>query len=147
LCGTFGCSRTPHSKECGFNVRDIKNPHEKYMKISVLKSKIHTARVTEANLHYEGSIAIDEALMEETGIKEYEKVLVANFTNGNRYETYAIKAPRGTRTISVNGAGARYSCVGDTITIFAFAQVEEFEEIKPRIIICDENNNAVRKLL
>ena len=102
------------------------------MKISVLKSKIHTARVTESNLHYEGSIAIDEALMEESGIKEYEKVLVANFTNGNRYETYAIKAQRGTRTISVNGAGARYSCVGDTITIFAFAQVEEFEEIKPR---------------
>ncbi len=116
------------------------------MKISVLKSKIHTARVTEANLHYEGSIAIDEALMEEAGIREYEKVLVANFTNGNRYETYAIKAPRGTHTISVNGAGARYSCVGDTVTIFAFAQVEEFEEIKPRIIICDENNNAIKKL-
>ena len=113
------------------------------MKISVLKSKIHTARVTEANLNYEGSIAIDEALMEESGIKEYEKVLVANFTNGNRYETYAIKAPRGTRTISVNGAGARYSCVGDTITIFAFAQVEEFEEIRPRIIICNENNEVV----
>lgn len=110
------------------------------MKITVLKSKIHTARVTQADLYYEGSISIDETLMEQAGIHEYEKVLVANFTNGNRYETYAMKAPAGSGIIGVNGAGARYSCVGDTVTIFAFAQIEQGELIKPKIIILDEKN-------
>jgi aspartate 1-decarboxylase len=116
------------------------------MKLEVLKSKIHTARVTEAQLHYEGSIAIDEDLMDASGIREFEKVLVANFTNGNRYETYAIKAPHGSRTIGVNGAGARYSYVGDTITIFAFAHIEPHENIEPKIIICDEKNEFKIKL-
>ncbi len=110
------------------------------MKITVLKSKIHTARVTETNLHYEGSIIIDEELMEAANIKEYEKVLVANFTNGNRYETYAMKGARNSGIISVNGGGARYSCIGDEVTIFAFAQVEEYESIKPKIIIVDKEN-------
>ena len=110
------------------------------MRIHVLKSKIHTARVTEAQLHYEGSIEIDEELMKACGIREYEKVLVANFTNGNRYETYAITAPAGSRAISVNGAGARYSCVGDRVTIFAFAEIEAEEELHPQVIICDEEN-------
>jgi aspartate 1-decarboxylase len=110
------------------------------MRIHVLKSKIHTARVTEAKLHYEGSIEIDAELMAACGIREYEKVLVANFTNGNRYETYAISAPAGSGHVSVNGAGARYSCVGDTITIFAFAEIEADEEFSPGIIVCDEAN-------
>lgn len=110
------------------------------MDIIVLKSKIHTAHVTQADLHYEGSIAIDETLMKQSGIREYEKVLVANFTNGNRYETYAIKAPAGSGTIGVNGAGARYSCVGDTVTIFAFAHIDEKETLKPKVIVVDEKN-------
>jgi len=117
------------------------------MKIEVLKSKIHTARVTHANLHYEGSIDIDEELMEAAGIREFEKVLIANFTNGNRYETYATGAPRGSRRIAVNGGGARYSCVGDRVTIFAFALVDEKKILKPKIILCDEKNNfKIRKL-
>ncbi len=118
------------------------------MRIHVLKSKIHTARVTEAKLHYEGSIEIDADLMAACGIREYEKVLVANFTNGNRYETYAITAPAGSQSISVNGAGARYSCVGDTVTIFAFAEIEADEEVHPQVIVCDEENRiktVVRK--
>lgn len=115
------------------------------MKIFVLKSKIHNAIVTESKLEYEGSIVIDESLMKAANIKEYEKVLVANFTNGNRYETYVMKGKPESGIISVNGAGARYSCVGDKITIFAFASIEENEEIKPRIVIVDEKNK-IKKL-
>lgn len=111
------------------------------MKITVLKSKIHTATVTEANLEYEGSIVIDETIMKAVGIVEYEKVLVANFTNGNRYETYVIKGAVNSGIISVNGGGARYSCVGDTITIFAFINLEVGEKFQPKIIILDENNS------
>jgi aspartate 1-decarboxylase len=112
------------------------------MKITVLKSKIHTARVTEADLHYEGSITIDELLMQAAGIIEYEKVLVANFTNGNRYETYAMKGEAGSGIIGVNGAGARYSCIGDTVTIFAFADIDPGEPFAPRIVIADEHNRV-----
>jgi len=110
------------------------------MQIAVLKSKIHTATVTGANLHYEGSIAIDESLMKEVGIREHEKVLVANFTNGNRYETYVIKGKAGSGIIAVNGGGARYSCVGDIVTIFAFATTDEADRLKPKIIVLDKKN-------
>jgi aspartate 1-decarboxylase len=81
------------------------------MRCIVLKSKIHSATVTEASLEYEGSIEIDETLMKAAGIREYEKVLVANSTNGNRYETYVIKGKPDSGTIRVNGAGARYSAI------------------------------------
>lgn len=112
------------------------------MQITVLKSKIHTATVTGADLHYEGSIVVDEDLMKEVGIREYEKVLVANFTNGNRYETYVIKGEAGSGTIAVNGGGARYSCVGDIVTIFAFAHIDESETLKPQVIVVDEKNKV-----
>ncbi len=115
------------------------------MKITILKSKIHTATVTGAKLHYEGSIEIDETLMKEASIREYEKVLVANFTNGNRYETYVIKGKAGSGTIAVNGGGARYSAVGDTLTIFAFAQIDEAKKLKPKIIILGKNNRIVKR--
>jgi len=110
------------------------------MRIHVLKSKIHEATVTEANLEYEGSLVIDESLMTAANIREYEKVLVANLANGNRYETYVIKGAANSGIISVNGATARYSYVGDKITIFAFAELEESESIRPRIILVDEKN-------
>ncbi len=112
------------------------------MTITVLKSKIHTGTVTGADLHYEGSIVVDEDLMDEVGLREYEKVLVANFTNGNRYETYVIKGERGSGIIAVNGGGARYSCVGDTVTLFAFAEINESETLKPKVIILDEKNRV-----
>jgi aspartate 1-decarboxylase len=110
------------------------------MRVHVLKSKIHTARVTDAVLDYEGSIVVDADLMEASGLRAFEKVLVANFTNGNRYETYVISGPAGSGVISVNGAGARYSCVGDQVTIFAFAEIEASEALVPKIIVCDDAN-------
>lgn len=113
-----------------------------FMRIHVLKSKIHGATVTEAKLEYEGSLVVDESLMTAANISEYEKVLVANFSNGNRYETYAIKGDAGSGIISVNGATARYSCVGDKITIFAFGELEENESIRPRIVLVDEKNRV-----
>jgi aspartate 1-decarboxylase len=116
------------------------------MKIHVLKSKVHNATVTEGNLEYEGSLMIDETLMKSANLREFEKVLVANFTNGNRYETYVMKGKADSGTISVNGAGARYSCVGDKITIFAFAELEESETNTPLIVIVDDENR-VKKIL
>jgi aspartate 1-decarboxylase len=110
------------------------------MKLTVLKSKIHCAIVTKASLDYEGSIEVDETLMKAAGIIEYEKVLVANFTNGNRYETYVMKGKADSGVIGVNGAGAKYSQVGDKVTIFAFAQTEESEQGSPKIVIADEKN-------
>ncbi|UCG36134.1 MAG: aspartate 1-decarboxylase [Candidatus Bathyarchaeota archaeon] len=118
------------------------------MKLTILKSKVHCAIVTKASLDYEGSIEIDETLMKAAGIIEYEKVLVANFTNGNRYETYVMKGMADSGVICVNGAGARYSAVGDKVTIFAFAQVEESERISPKIVLVDERNRikSIRSL-
>jgi aspartate 1-decarboxylase len=113
------------------------------MRIVVLKSKLHTACVTGAHLEYEGSIVIDRDLLDAAGIREWEKVLVANLDNGNRYETYVMAGARGSREVSVNGAGARYSCVGDRITVFAFAVVEESEEVSPRLVLLDERNRVV----
>jgi len=110
------------------------------MKIFVLKSKIHNARVTECKPEYEGSIIIDETLMKAVNIIQYEKVLVANAENGNRYETYVMKGKKDSGIISINGAGTKYSSVGDRLTIFAFAAVEENEVLKPNIIVVDAQN-------
>jgi len=112
------------------------------MKYTVLKSKIHSAKITAASLEYEGSIEIDEALMEASGIREYEKVLVANFTNGNRYETYVIKGKRDSGEIHVNGTGARYGVTGDKVTIFAFTEIEESESAHPKIVLVDQTNRV-----
>ena len=79
------------------------------MKINVLKSKVHNAIVTETKLDYEGSLVMDESLMSAANIREYEKVLVANSSNGNRYETYVMNGRTNSGVISANGAGARYS--------------------------------------
>lgn len=112
------------------------------MKIRKLKSKIYRASVTGADIDYEGSIMIDEELMELSNLHEYEKVLVVNLTNGNRYETYVIKGKKGSKEISVNGAGARYSCVSDRIIIMSFIDIVVNEKFSPAIIILDENNNV-----
>ncbi len=96
-------------------------------------------------MKYEGSIEIDETLMKAAGIREYEKVLVANFTNGNRYETYVIKGKPDSGTIGVNGAGARYSVVGDQVTIFAFADIDESESLRPKILLVD-SENRIKKI-
>jgi aspartate 1-decarboxylase len=103
---------------------------------TILKSKIHRAKVTEANLYYQGSITIDAALMEKADILEGEKVEVFNLNNGHRLETYAIKGKRGSRVVCLNGPAARGACVGDEIIIVSYilADEKEAKKIKPKII-------------
>jgi aspartate 1-decarboxylase len=109
---------------------------------NILKSKIHRARITEANLYYEGSITIDEKLMEAVGIIEGEKVEVLNLNNGLRLETYAIKAKKDSGVICLNGPAARGACVGDEVIIlsYALADDKEAEKIKPKVIAVDGRN-------
>jgi len=108
----------------------------------MLKSKIHRAKVTEANLYYEGSITVDADLMQAADIIEGEKVEVFNLNNGHRLETYAIKGKSGSGVICMNGPAARGACVGDQIIIVAYAALEDKEakSLKPKIIIVDERN-------
>ncbi len=115
------------------------------MKIELLKSKIHRATITEANLHYIGSIGIDEDLMEAANLTEFEKVQVLNINNGERLETYVIKGERGSGMISLNGAAARKAVAGDLVIIAAFAQMtpEEAKSFKPAIVFPDSHNKKV----
>lgn len=111
---------------------------------NMLKSKIHRAKVTEADLHYIGSITIDEDLIERTDILEYEKVLVVNIDNGSRFETYVMKGPRGSGKICLNGAAARLVQINDQIIIMSFCDYneEEAKNHKPIILIVDEYNKC-----
>jgi aspartate 1-decarboxylase len=106
------------------------------MIIEVLKSKIHRATITQANLNYIGSISIDEDLMDAANFIEFEKVQVVNINNGERLETYVIRGERGTGVISLNGAAARKAQVGDLVIIVSFAQMEfeEAKKFKPSIV-------------
>jgi len=99
------------------------------MRIEVLKSKIHRVKITQAELHYVGSITIDEALLEAANIIEGEKVHVVNINNGERLETYAIRGKRNTGTVCLNGPAARKAQVGDVVIIISYASFE-FEEAK-----------------
>ena len=114
------------------------------MERTILHSKIHRARVTEANLYYEGSITIDENLMKAADILENEKVEVFNMNNGHRLETYAIKGKAGSGVICLNGPAARGACVGDEIIIvtYVFLNDEDAKKIKPKIIKVDERNQV-----
>jgi aspartate 1-decarboxylase len=116
------------------------------MTIEILKSKIHRATITEANLHYIGSIGIDEDLMEAANLIEFEKVQVLNINNGERLETYVIKGLRGSGMISLNGAAARKAAPGDLIIIAAFAQMppEEAKNHTPAIVFPDQFNKIVK---
>lgn len=115
------------------------------MLIEVLKSKIHKASITGANLHYIGSITIDEDLMDAAGLIENEKVHVLNINNGERLETYIIKGERGSGEICLNGAAARKVIVGDVIIIMSFAVMdpEEAKTFKPKILFPDTNTNKL----
>lgn len=109
----------------------------------MLKSKLHRATVTQADLHYEGSITIDSELLEKAGILPYEQVDVLNITNGQRFTTYTITAPKGSKKICVNGAAARLVQKGDLIIICSYAHFDTREaaaSYKPTIILLDENN-------
>ena len=112
------------------------------MEITLLKSKLLRAEVTDRALHYEGSLAIDSNLMEQVGLKPYEKILVANIANGERFETYAIEAPKGSHTISLNGAAAHKGQLGDLLVVMAFIHVdtEEASNWKPKVLVLAEGN-------
>ncbi len=113
------------------------------MQINVLKSKIHRATVTESDLNYIGSIAIDEDMMDAVNLIENEVVSIYNITNGERLETYVIKGERGSGIISLNGAAARKAAVGDKVIIVSYALMpfEEAKSFKPVIVFPDDNNN------
>lgn len=112
------------------------------MWIEVFKSKIHRVKVTQAELHYVGSITIDEALMEAANLIEGEKVQIVNINNGERLETYTIKGERNSGVICLNGPAARKVQVGDIIIVIAYALMpfEEAKNFKPSLVFPDENN-------
>jgi aspartate 1-decarboxylase len=113
----------------------------------MLKSKIHRARVTEANLHYEGSITIDAALMEAADILPFEKVHVLDVDNGARLETYAIEGERGSGVICINGAAARLVAAGDTVIIISYATLteEEVRRHQPALVYVNTQNAIVSR--
>ena len=115
------------------------------MFIEVLKSKIHKAAVTEANLHYVGSVTIDEDLMDAAALLENEKIHVLNINNGERVETYVIKGTRGSGEICINGAAARKFVPGDEVIIMSFAYIEpeQAKTHKPTVIFPDSNTNKL----
>ena len=115
------------------------------MMIEVLKSKIHCARVTEANLNYMGSITIDEGLMDAANLIAGEKVAIVDNNNGERFETYIIKGERGSGCICLNGAAARKVQVGDIVIIMSYALVdfEEAKTFKPSVIFPDSTTNKL----
>lgn len=110
----------------------------------MLRSKIHMATVTESNLEYEGSITIDQGIMEEAGILPFEKVTISNLNNGERFETYAIPGERGSGAIFLNGPTARKGVRGDRIIIFSYAYFEDsmLQDFRPKIIILDSSNKV-----
>lgn len=114
------------------------------MFITVLKSKIHRVRVTQAELNYVGSITLDENLMLASNIIENEKVQVVNINNGERFETYAIKGEKGSGIVCLNGPAARLVQVGDIVIVIAYASMtpEEAVKYKPTVIFPDNNNSV-----
>ena len=109
---------------------------------TMLKSKIHRATVTHANLHYEGSMTVDRDLLDAVGIVPFERVHVYNINNGERFETYAIEGERGSGVIGLNGAAARKGLVGDLVIIVTYAlySPEELDGHQPKIVLLDSNN-------
>ena len=116
------------------------------MQITLLKGKLHMAKVTQAELWYDGSCAIDADFVKLAGLREFEQIEIYNVDNGERFSTYVILAEAGSRTISMNGAAARKVQVGDRVIIAAYAQMEEkeAEKFKPRLVYLDKDNNVER---
>jgi aspartate 1-decarboxylase len=113
------------------------------MTITMFKAKLHRLRVTEADLYYEGSITIDQELLETAGILPYEKVQVVNVNNGARLETYTIPDEAGSRTVCLNGPAARLAAPGDQVIVIAYADMmpEEATDHRPRVVLVDEQND------
>ena len=117
------------------------------MQRTMLKSKLHRVRVTHAELHYEGSCAIDDALLEAADIREYQQIEIYNVTNGERFSTYAIRAERDSGIISVNGAAAHKADPGDIIIIASYAVYNEIELQKyaPVLVYVDDDNRVIEQ--
>ena len=117
------------------------------MQRTMLKSKLHRVRVTRSELHYEGSCAIDDDLLDAADIKEYQQIDIYNVTNGERFTTYAIRAQRGSGTISVNGAAAHKANPGDILIIATYAMYSELElqKFAPQLVYVDEHNRIVNQ--
>jgi aspartate 1-decarboxylase len=115
------------------------------MLITVCKSKIHRATITDANLNYVGSLTIDENLMQAAELVEYEKIAVVNINNGERFETYVIKGEAGSGKIELNGAAARKGQIGDLIIIIAYGQIHrnEVDAFKPSVVHVDAQNKKI----
>lgn len=113
----------------------------------MLRAKIHMATVTESNLAYEGSITIDEALLEAAGILPYEQVMISNLNNGERFETYVIKGERNSGEICLNGPTARKGVVGDKVIIFCYAYYDDraLGDYRPKIVMLDAKNRKLQK--
>lgn len=118
------------------------------MFLTILKSKLHRATVTEANLNYTGSVTIDRDLIDAAGIVVHEKVQVVNNNNGARFETYVIEGKRGSGTICLNGAAARLVQPGDKVIIMAYAHMtpEEAANYKPTVLLLGDNNQILKKI-
>jgi aspartate 1-decarboxylase len=116
------------------------------MHLTLLKCKLHRACVTHAEVDYEGSCAIDEELLELSGIREYEQIQIYNVTNGQRFTTYAIRAEPGSRVISVNGAAAHRASPGDRVIICAYVSMTEAQAdcFKPALVYLNEHNRVIR---
>jgi len=112
---------------------------------TMLQAKLHRVRVTQSELHYEGSCAIDDNLLDAAGIMEYQQIDIYNVSNGERFTTYAIRAQRGSGTISVNGAAAHKASPGDIIIIATYAAYSEIELHKyhPKLVYVDESNRII----
>jgi aspartate 1-decarboxylase len=117
------------------------------MQITLLKSKLHHARVTHSELEYEGSCAIDSVLLKAAGIREYEQIHIYNLANGERFVTYAIRAEQGSGIISINGAAAHKAAPGDRIIICTYAVLSEQEAVRfqPTLVYLDTDNRIVRQ--
>ena len=115
------------------------------MQRTMLQAKLHRVRVTRSELHYEGSCAIDDALLDAAGLREYQQIDIYNVTNGERFTTYAIRAQRNSGTISVNGAAAHKANPGDIIIIAAYANYSELElqRYQPKLVYVDEMNRIL----
>ena len=115
------------------------------MRVEMLKSKIHRARITGKDVHYEGSLTIDAALMAAVGIRPYERVQVVNINNGSRLETYAIEGQAGSGVLKLNGAAARWGEIGDPVIVLTYAWLDERElkGYQPRIVLVDEENRII----
>lgn len=114
------------------------------MLLNMLKSKLHRAVVTQADLNYEGSIGIDGELLDAAGIREFEQVDVLNIHNGHRFTTYAIRMPEGSRQITINGAAARLAQPGDLVIVCAYVALTEQEAAihQPRVLLMDADNRV-----